>query len=110
MPVENEPLEHRQDDERDVEKAVKEAKRVLRPGGQFLFIEHTIAQPGASFLFKISQQVLNPLQRALADGCNLTRDPLPVIERAGFSSVESMRFEVEGMGLIAPHVAGICEL
>jgi ubiquinone/menaquinone biosynthesis C-methylase UbiE len=33
----------------DVDKAVKEAKRVLRPGGQFLFIEHTIAQPNASF-------------------------------------------------------------
>jgi ubiquinone/menaquinone biosynthesis C-methylase UbiE len=91
----------------DVEKAVQEAKRVLRPGGQFLFIEHTIAQPNASFLFKTSQWVLNPLQRALADGCNLTRDPLPVIERAGFQSVESMRFEVEGLGLISPHVAGI---
>jgi len=91
----------------DVEKAVKEAKRVLRPGGQFLFIEHTIAQPNASLLFKISQRFLNPLQRALADGCNLTRDPLPAIENAGFSSVDAMRFEVEGMGLIAPHVAGI---
>lgn len=91
----------------DVEKAVKEATRVLRPGGQFLFIEHTIAQPNASLLFKISQRALNPMQRALADGCNLTRDPLAVIEKAGFSSVDAMRFEVEGMGLIAPHVAGI---
>jgi SAM-dependent methyltransferase len=91
----------------DVEKAVQEAKRVLRPGGQFLFIEHTVAQPSASLLFKLSQRVFNPLQRALADGCNLTRDPLPVIESAGFRNVESMRFAVEGMGLIAPHVAGI---
>ena len=90
----------------DVAGAVREAARVLRPGGRFLFIEHTAAQRGG--LLRLGQAVLNPLQVWLADGCHLIRDPLAAIEGAGFAGgVEAMRFEVEGMGLIGPHVAGI---
>lgn len=61
-------------------------------------------------LLWVGQQLFNPLQRVLADGCHLTRDPLPAIEAAGFSSVDARRLAVEGMGLIAPHVAGIATL
>ena len=86
-----------------------EVQRVLRPGGRFLFIEHTRAV--ANPLLGAAQFVLNPVQRLCADGCNLTRDPLPAIEDAfGVGGVDSMRFEVEGMSLIAPHVAGIATL
>lgn len=94
----------------DVGAAVAEAARVLRPGGRLLFIEHTTAAVDRAPLVWAAQRVFNPLQRAFADGCNLTRDPLPAIEGAGFSGVEATRFEVEGASLIAPHVAGIAVL
>lgn len=89
-----------------VEQSLLEVQRVLKPGGWFLWIEHTIAPPSKQ-LKRLSQVVLSPLQMLLADGCRLTRDPLPLISRSGFEVVEAERFEVEGMGLIAPHVAGL---
>lgn len=60
-------------------------------------------------LLWLGQRLLEPLQRALADNCHLTRDPLPLIEavpefRGG---VAADRFDVDGVSLIAPHVAGI---
>jgi hypothetical protein len=57
-------------------------------------------------LLQLSQYIMNPLQEFAADGCNLTRDPLPAIE-SSFERVEARRFEVEGMGLIGPHLAGM---
>ena len=67
------------------------------------------SQASAPLLW-LGQQALSPLQQLLADGCRLTRDPLPAIEAAGFAAVDARRMTVEGMGLIAPHVAGIAAL
>ncbi len=63
------------------------------------------AQP----LLWAGQRALEPLQRLLADNCHLTRDPLPVIvaHPAFAGGVEAMRFAVDGVSLISPHVAGI---
>jgi ubiquinone/menaquinone biosynthesis C-methylase UbiE len=92
-----------------VEQSLLEVQRVLKPGGWFLWIEHTIAPPSKRWK-RVSQVVLSPLQMVLADGCRLTRDPLPMINSGGFEIVEAERFEVEGMGLIGPHVAGLARL
>ena len=94
----------------DVVAVIAEVKRVLRPGGKLLFIEHTVAGPEAGTLLRVAQYALNPLQRLFADGCNLIRDPLPQIEGAGFKNVDSMRFKVDGFNLIGPHVAGIATM
>jgi len=65
--------------------------------------------PQARPLLWVGQRVLEPLQRALADNCHLTRDPLPLIQAAPAfqGGVEARRFSVEGVSLISPHVAGI---
>jgi len=73
--------------------ALAEARRVLRPGGQLLFLEHVASsQPG----WRRAQQALTPLWSRLAAGCHLDRDPLRVAEQAGFR-VEVLRRWGSGM-------------
>ena len=87
-----------------VEKALQEAKRVLRPGGRFVFVEHCLA-PTSKPVLRIAQQVLNPIQIRLADGCHLNRNPLPLIKQT-FQVQQAEEFILEGESMIAPHVAG----
>ena len=90
----------------NVEGALAEVKRVLKPGGKFLFIEHVLA-PEPDRKLRLFQHILNPLQQATADGCHLDRDTLKSIQSAGFANVDASSFVVPGLGLIGPHVAGI---
>jgi len=65
----------------DVEAALRELRRVLEPGGRFHFLEHGLApDPGVAKW----QRRIEPAQRRLADGCHLTRDPVSLVEAAGF--------------------------
>lgn len=64
-----------------VDQALRELRRVLRPGAPFHFLEHGLA-PDASV--RRWQQRLDPMQKRLADGCHLTRDPVELVRAAGF--------------------------
>jgi ubiquinone/menaquinone biosynthesis C-methylase UbiE len=64
-----------------VEAALAEVRRVLRPGGRFHFLEHGLS-PDASVA--TWQHRLEPIQRRVADGCHLTRDPATLVRAAGF--------------------------
>jgi len=61
--------------------ALAEVRRVLRPGGRLHFLEHGLAPDPKVVSF---QHRVEPLQRRLADGCHLTRDPLALAVSAGF--------------------------
>lgn len=63
------------------EQALSELRRVVRPGGTVHFLEHGLS-PEASVAKW--QHRIEPVQRRLADGCHLTRDPSELVERAGF--------------------------
>lgn len=66
----------------DVERALSEVMRVLRPGGRFHFLEHGLSpEPGIARW----QRLLEPGQRLLAGGCHLTRQPTELVRRAGFT-------------------------
>ena len=62
-------------------RALKAAKRVLKPGGELLFLEHGRSpdHPVATW-----QDRLNGVWNALACGCNLNRNMPLLIEEAGF--------------------------
>jgi ubiquinone/menaquinone biosynthesis C-methylase UbiE len=65
----------------DPEQALKEMKRVLKPGGTLLFAEHGLA-PESNV--QDWQQRLNPLWRSVTGGCNLNRKMDDLILAAGF--------------------------
>ncbi|XP_027361099.1 methyltransferase-like protein 7A [Abrus precatorius] len=90
---------------KDVDMTLKEVKRVLRPGGVYVFVEHVAAKDG-TFL-KFVQRVLDPLQQTLADGCHLCRETGNSISRAGFSSVELNLAFLSSATFINPHAYGI---
>ncbi|CAM6083394.1 unnamed protein product [Calypogeia fissa] len=89
----------------NVPRTLEEVKRVLRPGGAFLFVEHVVAPEDTGLRFW--QGVLDPLQQWVADGCHLTRDTLQYIDGAHFGSVQSERFNVASVYLFSPHIRGI---
>ncbi|KAG6553838.1 hypothetical protein Mapa_004755 [Marchantia paleacea] len=89
----------------NVSSTLKEVKRVLKPGGTFLFVEHVAAPEGNGL--RLWQRILDPLQQLFADGCHLTRDTLQDIESAQFESVEANTFTVPGLFVIGPHIAGV---
>src|SRR5262245_37040174 len=62
--------------------ALSEMKRVLKPSGRLLFVEHGRA-PDASV--ERWQNRVNPIWRAVAGGCNLNRRIDKLIRGAGFA-------------------------
>ncbi len=64
----------------DVELALREVHRVLRPGGTFHFLEHGLApEPGVVRW----QRRMEPVQKAVAGGCHLSRDIPALVSAAG---------------------------
>jgi ubiquinone/menaquinone biosynthesis C-methylase UbiE len=66
---------------RDEAQSLREIRRVLRPGGQLLFIEHVRADEPR---LARRQDRLNRLHRIVAHGCNCNRPTLTMLRAAGF--------------------------
>lgn len=89
----------------DQEASIKEIYRILKPGGKLIVLEH-VAAPQHSFL-RFVQNTLNPVNKALADGCNCNRDTASVIKSAGFRDTSLISVMVDGtLPWHRPHIVG----
>jgi SAM-dependent methyltransferase len=82
----------------DPVKALREMRRVLKPGGVYLFIEHGRAPSDGLARW---QDRLNPAWRRLAGGCNMNRPIDAIVESAGFQSLRIERFRHAGPALLS---------
>ena len=82
-----------------------EIRRVLKPGGKFLFVEHELS-PTNQGLASL-QRTLSPLQVISADGCHLDRSTLDTIRHAEFTQVDAEQFELPGFLYLSSTAAGI---
>ncbi len=77
----------------DVDRGLRELKRVLRPEGRLLMLEHVQARSkfGARFL-----DWIQPAWTRITGGCHPNRDTVAAVERAGFV-IEADSLRVRGL-------------
>jgi SAM-dependent methyltransferase len=65
----------------DPQRVLSEMRRILKPGGQLLFLEHGSAPDGDVQRW---QQRIEPFWKPIAGGCHLTRPIAGAVRHAGF--------------------------
>lgn len=93
----------------DIDDVLREVRRVLRPDGAFVYLEHVGDEEGTSRL--VWQRRVEPVWKRLAGNCHLTRRTGDAIRRAGFV-VESERRESmrKALPIVRPTVRGVARL
>jgi ubiquinone/menaquinone biosynthesis C-methylase UbiE len=73
----------------DAPAALREVRRVLKPGARLHFLEHGLAPHAA---VRRWQRRFEPIQKRVAGGCHLTRQIPDLITAAGFTIIEADQF------------------
>lgn len=82
-------------------------RRVLKPGGRLVFLEHVAAPVGTGL--RRFQRFMRPFWTFCADGCNPDRETEALIRAAGFAAVEIEAFEAPRdvvPRFVSPHITG----
>ncbi|MEC6813743.1 class I SAM-dependent methyltransferase [Photobacterium toruni] len=94
---------------KDVAASLQEIKRVLKPTGRFIFLEHVAADPDSSCYHW--QQRLNFIWRRIADNCHLNRNTEQLIIDAGFV-IEDIKYENmrKMIAVVQPTIRGVARI
>jgi ubiquinone/menaquinone biosynthesis C-methylase UbiE len=88
----------------DARAALSEMRRVVKPGGRYLFIEHGRGRVESTVQW---QDRLNPMWNRLTEGCNINRPIDELVERAGFELTSLDEFKGKGPRLISHLYRGV---
>lgn len=86
-------------------KVISEIRRILKPEGKYVFIEHVKADRH-SWICTLQNAIKNPW-KWFFDGCHLTRNTGKIIQNSMYSEVKMEEFNSKTIFLpIIPHVCG----
>jgi SAM-dependent methyltransferase len=88
----------------DARAALAEMRRVLKPGGRYVFVEHGRAPAERTARW---QDRLDPVWSRIADGCHMNRPIDALVGAAGFELRSVERFRHKGPALLAHMFRGV---
>ena len=84
---------------------INQIKRILKPSGRFVFIEHVKAKENTILAF--IQSIIHKPWHWFFEGCHTNRDTKSLLESSGFSSLELERYNLYSPFIpITPQIRG----